>query len=323
MQEVLFYYNLLNEKERKVYYKVKYAIENFENNIELGFAICNDKIARIVQYVLYDNPILFYLDQRKIQIISSVSSKEIVLDYYYTQKKASILRQQIQNKCKWIESTYCKGKKDNYDKLKSLYKYFISNYLYSEKVDEEAYSIVGVIINEEAVCQGFAYAFKYLLDQMRIKSTIVVGNLNRESHAWNMVWLDNDIYHLDVTVGITISKCVGIRYNYFLANDTFMKNTHQWNQVLYPKCNGINYNYYYKECMVARNIKEIQQILIKKCSENTRNIDIKLEGELAYLFTREHETVMQEIIDNLVKMSILKKNKIEYSYMNEILSIQT
>ena len=59
-------------------------------------------------------------------------------------------------------------------------------------IPEESYNIYGV-----AVCQGYAEAYKYLLEKVGIKSHLCSSDaLN---HAWNIVYINNVPYHVDVT----------------------------------------------------------------------------------------------------------------------------
>lgn len=60
-----------------------------------------------------------------------------------------------------------------------------------------AHTIYGVFCLGTAVCQGYAYAYDYLLEQVGIEAQYCSSNtLN---HAWNIVYIDNTPYHVDVT----------------------------------------------------------------------------------------------------------------------------
>lgn len=52
----LFYYESLNNSEKKIYDQIRNSVENVEQYVELGTAISSDKIVEILQYVLYDSP---------------------------------------------------------------------------------------------------------------------------------------------------------------------------------------------------------------------------------------------------------------------------
>ena len=61
----------------------------------------------------------------------------------------------------------------------------------------ESHTASGALGKKVAVCQGYAMAYMYLLEQVGIRSTYCSSyNLN---HGWNIVYLDGKAYHVDVT----------------------------------------------------------------------------------------------------------------------------
>ena len=64
---------------------------------------------------------------------------------------------------------------------------------------EDAFNITGVFLNNSAVCEGYAKAFKYLCDQVYIPCTVVFGSAYDSSHAWNYVTIEGKKYLVDTT----------------------------------------------------------------------------------------------------------------------------
>ncbi len=62
---------------------------------------------------------------------------------------------------------------------------------------------------------------KYFLDYLDIESMIVVGSANGENHAWNIVNIDGDYYHIDATWDdpVTDDGTDTIIYDYFNLKD--------------------------------------------------------------------------------------------------------
>jgi uncharacterized protein YjdB len=60
-----------------------------------------------------------------------------------------------------------------------------------------SYTTGGVLVYGTAVCQGYAEAYRYLLDLVGIESYICTSDAL--FHAWNIVKLDGDYYYVDVT----------------------------------------------------------------------------------------------------------------------------
>lgn len=91
----------------------------------------------------------------------------------------------------------------------------------------------GALINCSAIGEGYAMAFKALCDELGIECDVVLGALNGKPHVWNIVALEGDYYHIDVSM----SDVNGIS-TAFLKNDTKMLETYTWNKLKYKICNG-------------------------------------------------------------------------------------
>lgn len=71
----------------------------------------------------------------------------------------------------------------------------------AEEVDDLR-NIYGALVLGRPVCRGYAAAYQYLLQQVGIQSVVVSGDCKGEGrHAWNIVKLEGDYYHIDVTWG--------------------------------------------------------------------------------------------------------------------------
>ena len=67
-------------------------------------------------------------------------------------------------------------------------------------VQNFAATAYGALENANAVGEGFAMAFKALCDELGIFNRVVLGRLGGMIHAWNIVLLAGDYYHIDVSM---------------------------------------------------------------------------------------------------------------------------
>lgn len=81
--------------------------------------------------------------------------------------------------------------------------------------------------------EGIALAFYELCRQLDLECIVVYGQLNWENHCWNIVRLDGEYYHVDVTACIENGMSAG-----FLKNDEQMWGDYRWNTPLVVPCNG-------------------------------------------------------------------------------------
>ncbi len=85
----------------------------------------------------------------------------------------------------------------DYDKALTLYDALIDRCSYVTDAPN-AHNIYGALVDGEAVCEGYALAYQYLLMRAGIPAMYVTG-YSREDHAWNAMQLDGQWYYADAT----------------------------------------------------------------------------------------------------------------------------
>jgi len=91
----------------------------------------------------------------------------------------------------------------------------------------------GALVNQIAVGEGFAMAFKALCDELRIDCRVVLGYLDGMVHAWNIVSLYGDYYHIDVAM----CDVNGIQTAFLKTDDDF-RDRYSWDFDNTVRCNG-------------------------------------------------------------------------------------
>ena len=90
-------------------------------------------------------------------------------------------------------------------------------------------SAYGALINHRCVCQGYAEAYKRLLDSQGIICEVICGKIrgSQEYHAWNVISFDGrNYYHVDVTWD---SRGEGaVDWSYFCKSDREMSADRIW-----------------------------------------------------------------------------------------------
>ncbi len=104
-----------------------------------------------------------------------------------------------------------------HDRLIEYCEYDYESYLLGS-VPASSHSAYGALCLGTAVCQGYAYAYDYLLEQVGIEAEYCSSKaLN---HAWNIVYIDNKPYHVDVTSDDPVWDVSGRVYH-----DNFLRST--------------------------------------------------------------------------------------------------
>ncbi len=86
-----------------------------------------------------------------------------------------------------------------YDFVKSLHDYLCNNIVYINDY-ASCHDAYGALVNGEAVCQGYAEAFKLFCDKYRVPCVCITGTASGGAHMWNAVQMeDGKWYLLDAT----------------------------------------------------------------------------------------------------------------------------
>ncbi len=110
--------------------------------------------------------------------------------------------------------------KDEYTKIKTLYDYICNNMTYycdefSEEDPTLIYTAYSALMNNTAVCQGFASLYYRLCLEAGIDCRVISGESSGENHAWNIVRIGNVYYNADSTWDLGLS----VFYRYFICTE--------------------------------------------------------------------------------------------------------
>lgn len=217
---------------------------NGEN--ELG-----DYYQSAIEAYTYDNPDVFYLAPTKMYLnveTTTKLTKKTYRVYINCGKETNYLsdeyssKAQIDSALAQIESVknqiVAKRIGNTYYDIKMVHDYLIDNTEYDSSISKSnIYNIYGALVNKTAVCEGYAKAFKYLMDEIGIPCIIVTGDATNsqgktESHAWNYVQMENKWYAIDCTWDDPVIIGGGnasqeSRYKYFLKGKNDFDKSHR------------------------------------------------------------------------------------------------
>lgn len=174
----------------------------------------------------------------------------------YKKNDASILTDEkdiaVLNKAKEIISKNIKDGMTAYEKEKAIHDYIVKETSYdsyaleySTWFAEYADQPYGCLINNRAICVGYATTFKMFMDMLDVECIIVTGSANDtyDNHGWNMVNLeDGNWYVIDVTWDDPVGPEDGmIFYSYFNVTDDIILDSHHWDRDKYPAATGGKY----------------------------------------------------------------------------------
>lgn len=127
--------------------------------------------------------------------------------------------------------------------------------VYGESETGNQDSAYGCLVEGRAICEGYSKAFLLLCNKAGIDCTIVTGTALSDSgenvsHMWNMVMIDNEWYHIDLTWDDPTLNPLDksyVRHDFFNLTDSEISQTHTSikNEFYdYPKANSVKNNYF-------------------------------------------------------------------------------
>lgn len=173
------------------------------------------------------------------------------------------------NEASTVYRLYIENCESDYEKVLAAHDYIVKNCRYNkEAIDNDTlvdddFSPYGVFVKGVAVCEGYAEAFKMLMDIAGIDCLLVTGTVNDGvAHAWNMVKLENDWYHVDVTFDDPEPETEKIIYLYFNVPDKVMEKDHSWNKNITPEAHSDKYDYVVVNDCEVDTIVQVKDIII-------------------------------------------------------------
>lgn len=261
--KVKYYYNQLDDTGKIIYSKLENNINNLKKeNYTIDFSTkfndllhepagqntLNKSFQSALDAFSYDYPELFYIDITKITLIikstsigplitytvsiSPTDNSNYLSNHFSSETEVDIAISKVENIRNNAISSI--ATLNDYDKILSIHDSLANSLEYDSTLNKtHTHNIYGALVQKKVVCEGYAKAFKYILDGLNIENILVSGTGTNssgetESHMWNYVKLNGNWYGVDVTwddpiiIG-GISKN-NIRHTYFLkGSSTFIK----------------------------------------------------------------------------------------------------
>ena len=201
-------------------------LQQFSTVIDVsGYGISNGGAGNAFFQVLYNHPELFYVEG---DVEWSYNSSGLVTKYHsikYCDTKANIQRQQKELEAAAEQAlTWVDDSMSDMEKALVIHDYLVLNCEYDQerlqsgRLPAYSHSAYGALVSKLAVCDGYSHAYSYILGKLDIPCELVTSN--SMNHAWSMVSIDGNWYHVDVTWDDPIWDCIGrVLHNYFLLSD--------------------------------------------------------------------------------------------------------
>lgn len=258
-----YFYNQLEEDAKTIYKALETNKENMKTGtykIALGNSFASllnstDGSTKIGEYYqsaieafIYDNADIFYLSPNKMYLkitqysnnkydvwIDNGEQPNYLIEGFNNEEQVNEAINQIEQ----VKNSILSNRSGNtLNDIKMVHDYLVDNIEYDRTISKQnIYDVYGALVKHEAVCEGYARAFKYLMDEMGVPCVIVMGKGTNsqektENHAWNYVQINGKWYAVDATWDDPIiigggSANTEIRYKFYLRGSSTMQEDHQ------------------------------------------------------------------------------------------------
>lgn len=216
---------LLNADTDAVYQLIYQGMLDRQETVYIaGYGITVENLNTIYQTVVNDHPELFYVTGG-FRYSYSGSTVTWVSPWYNASLATTENIEAFNTKVDTIINETIEPGMSDLEKALALHDYLVQHCAYNWEVattgttDKKiVWSAYGVLIDGDGVCQGYALAYKLLLNRVGIEAGLISSNAM--NHAWNWVKLGNYYYHVDVTWDDPTPNTEGrCGHTYFLLSD--------------------------------------------------------------------------------------------------------
>lgn len=317
-------FDMLSKTEKQAYISVFNNIEMHPKYIKIPL-LSQSEFSNVYFAVKNDNPdMLCFADS--CNMITFLSSCFLQLHYDYEKEecdnKTKILDNRVNEIMKTIDFT------DKYAAELIIHDYIVMNCTYSDNA-QNASNAYGCLVDGEAVCSGYSRATMLLLEKAGVESMLIAGtgiNSDNESisHMWNIVWIDDKPYHLDVTWDDPTSSVGMISHMFFNLTTEEISVDHK-DMSVDIECVASDANYFIKENLMfdqynSEALSDIKNRLCDNINSGKNYIEIEFSDNNAY------NTAVESIIDNSTHTSDMyeiisyisdnTENKVDTSHIN-------
>lgn len=301
-----YYYSKLTKREQGHYHKLLEAVKHGDSMVKAGPFVNSESIIKVVNAVNYDHPELFYADFRHLNYTITPAGTVYQVNYNVKFSLRATAIDELERKIDdVVNMVHRENLKSDYEKCRWIHNYLVKNIRYNYEALKQpdnypdSFGVRGVFNDKLAVCEGVSKAFKVLCDRLGVDTMIAFGTSSLEGlgtgipHAWNIVCLEGQFSHIDVTwdIGMSVASQY-TRFDYFCLPDRCMKTDHIYEGL--PECTTDSFSYFCKRKRWFSRGKQLQEYLESELKKGASILYFRAENKKG-----EAETFAKKIQDQV------------------------
>lgn len=222
---------LMNTNEKQAEAAIAQALMSGSSRVDLqAYGITRDQLLRILNYNSFtDYPQITGV----VAYEYTVDAQDVVYglwpQYNASQAEIAAKTAQIEQAAQAVIASAITSNMTQLQQIVAIHDYLVLNCTYDTRVTtnsapHDSFTAYGALVNRTAVCQGYAAAFQLLTQKLGISGIVVQSTAM--NHAWNMVFYNDQWYHVDVTWDDPVPDQAGkVQTNALLKSDSAMMNS--------------------------------------------------------------------------------------------------
>ncbi len=204
------------------------ALENYQEKIDISaYQLSREEAFQAIFQILNHNPGIFYVDGRVGTSYNPQTNLVTAYSVTYLGAPEEIDRQRQELELAADQAAeQADPSMSEAEKALVVHDYLVQNCEYDfdrlgqGQVSYSSHTAYGALVDRIAVCDGYGDAYAYIMeDKLGIPCELVSSEVM--AHAWNMIRVDGEWYHVDATWDDPTRDCIGrVGHNFFLLSDT-------------------------------------------------------------------------------------------------------
>lgn len=320
-----YYYDRLTDNAKIAYMMILAEIREHPEKIEIPM-LTEDEYHALSRALNYDNPDLLCMGRSDAMetrgsfcyFVPTYALDKATCDEHIRQTELEVQRV--------LESVPAGA--DEFQKELYFHDYLVKNCVYDDSETEPRRDVYETFVGKKIVCEGYARGVQLLLNRSGISNYLIVN----DDHMWNIVTLNGQNYHLDVTWDDLDSKDKNfVSHVYFNVTDREISIDHKNLQPAVNNCTSTEMSYFTREggyfnAYTKSEKDKIADRIVHNVQNGKKEIEIRFADKASY--DRAHRGLLKgqdvfEILDK-VNRSLdkkLKTDNIDYYDYDDLYSM--
>ena len=287
-----YYYQRMSKPQQAAYHAMKTGFSSLSASFSVP-KLENRELSEIFFKLRLDCPEIFYVTSFSYRFYPGADHVELIPEYLFEKNKVKEHQKALSSRIAKLvrpAQTLSPLEKEQY-----IHDFICQNVRYDKLKKPYSHEIIGPLGQGVSVCEGIAKTVKILCDQLGFWCIIAISEANPEKgikyrHAWNIIKLDNEYFHLDATFDNSLGQDGLIRYDYFNLDDARLFRDHE--PVIYPvpACTRSD-RFYYRE----------NKLSFTKIEDVCKRAQMPVRKNLPFVFHWRGGYLTRDVLKDLVK----------------------